>query len=86
LNFNDSNENKEVNKINVFQKLKSPETQKILDSIKAKKNLTEEDSLTIKGLNAISDSAKIDDVREILELNKTIDPEVEYGNYKTRKS
>lgn len=86
LNFNDSNENKEVNKINVFQKLKSPETQKILDSIQAKENLTKEDSMTIKTLNALPDSIKINNLAAALELDKTIDSDVEYGQYKTRKS
>lgn len=86
LNFNDSNENKEVNKINVFQKLKSPETQKILDSIKAKENLTKEDSMTIKTLNALPDSIKINNLTAALELDKTIDASASYGDYKTRKS
>lgn len=86
FNFNGEKDHKDPEKTGVISKIQSLDTKKILDSIKGKENLTAEDSMTIKGLNALPDSAKIDDVKEILELNKTIDPDVEYGQYKTRKS
>lgn len=56
-------------------------TQKIIDSIKAKKNLTEEDSLTIEKLEMIPSS---DNLEDILDMNKTIDSGD--GNYKTKKT
>lgn len=86
LNFNGGEDSNESDKASVFQKMQSPDAQRMLDSIKAKKNLTAEDSLTIKGLSTLSDSAKINDVQEILELDKKIDSDVAYGKYTTRKS
>lgn len=86
FNFDGEKGHKDSEKTGVISQMQSLDTKKILDSIKAKENLTAEDSMTIKGLSALPDSAKIDDVKEILELNKTIDPDVEYGQYKTRKS
>lgn len=86
FNFNEEKGHKDSEKTGVISKIQSLEAQKILDSIQAKKNLTAEDSMTIKGLNALPDSAKIEDVKEILNLNKTIDPDVEYGQYRTRKA
>lgn len=86
LNFNDSEGGKKSDKASVFKKMQSPDAQRMLDSIKAKKNLTAEDSLAIKSLTTLSDSAKINDVKEILELNKKIDSNAGYGDYKTKKS
>ncbi|WP_347218072.1 DUF3667 domain-containing protein [Chryseobacterium sp.] len=56
-------------------------TKKVIDSIKAKKNLTEEDSLAIEKLEMIPDST---DLENMLDMNKTID--YGEGNYKTKKS
>ncbi len=61
--------------------MKPIETQKIIDSIKAKKILTEEDSLVIEKLKMVPDS---DDVEKILDMDSTIDSGD--GNYKTKKS
>lgn len=69
-----------------IDKITSIDTQQMLDSIKAKKNLTAEDSLTIKGISALSDSAKIDNLQETFEMDKKIDDNIGYGAYKTRKS
>lgn len=60
---------------------KAIDTQKLLDSITAKKNLNKNDSLVIQSLKAIPDSA---DVEKILDMDKTID--AGDGNYKTKKS
>ncbi len=56
-------------------------TQKLIDSIEAKKILTQEDSLAIKSLKAIPDSA---DIEEIMDMDKTI--ETGSGMYNTKKS
>ncbi|WP_419488625.1 DUF3667 domain-containing protein [Chryseobacterium bernardetii] len=61
--------------------MKPIETQKIIDSIKAKKILTEEDSLVIEKLKMVPDS---DDVEKIMDMDSTIDSGD--GNYKTKKS
>lgn len=60
---------------------KGIDTQKIIDSITAKKNLHKEDSLVIQSLKAIPDSA---DVEKILDMDQTIDSGD--GSYKTKKS
>ncbi|MBV8328205.1 DUF3667 domain-containing protein [Chryseobacterium sp.] len=73
-------------KISFSQKLKSLETHKLIDSIKAKKNLTAEDSVTIKSLSVLPDSTRIDDLEEALDMNKKIDPNAGFGKYKTKKS
>ncbi|HCN51586.1 MAG TPA: DUF3667 domain-containing protein [Chryseobacterium sp.] len=85
LNFG-SREEVKASKRELLKKMRSPETQHILDSIKAKKVLTKEDSLTIKSLNLLPDSAQVDDLANALELNKKIDNESSYKNHKTRKS
>lgn len=85
LNFG-SREKVEASKTAFFEKIRSRETQKKLDSIKEKKVLTAGDSLMIKSLNAIPDSVQIDDLEEALEMKKRIDPDVGYKDYKTRKS
>lgn len=56
-------------------------TQKVIDSIQAKKILTKEDSLAIKSLKAIPDSA---DLEEMMDMDKTI--ETGDGMYNTKKS
>lgn len=56
-------------------------TQKIIDSIKAKKILTEEDSLAIEKLKMVPDSAEVE---KILDMDRTIDSGD--GNYKSKKS
>ncbi|WP_312303179.1 DUF3667 domain-containing protein [Chryseobacterium sp.] len=56
-------------------------TQKLIDSIEAKKILTQEDSLAIKSLKAIPDST---DIEEIMDMDKTI--ETGSGMYNTKKS
>lgn len=75
------------NKTSFFDKIKAAETQKILDSIKAEKNLTKEDSATVKKLNTLlSDSAEINDLKETFEMDKKIDEDINFGGYGTRKS
>lgn len=67
--------------VKIVKPIKSIGTQKIIDSIMAKKTLTEEDSLAIKSLKAIPDSASME---KILDMDGTIDSGD--GNYKTKKS
>ncbi|PWN69849.1 DUF3667 domain-containing protein [Chryseobacterium phosphatilyticum] len=86
LNFDGTKEQHGPDKASVFEKMKSLKTHKILDSIKAKPILTQEDSITIKSLNALPDSTKIDDLEEALEMGNKIDENVQYGGYKTKKS
>jgi hypothetical protein len=70
-----------------FDKIKVAETQKILDSIKAEKNPSQGDSATIKKINTLlSDSVKINDLKETFEMNKKIDADVNFGGYRTKKS
>jgi hypothetical protein len=85
LNFG-SKENVDSSKAKFLEKMKSLETHKILDSIKAKKILTEEDSTAIKSLNALPDSTQIEGFEDALEMNKKIDADVGFGEYKTKKS
>ena len=74
-------------KTSFFEKMKTAETTKILDSIKAEKNLSKNDSATLKKLNTLlSDSAEIDHFEETLEMDKKIDTNTNYGGYQTRKS
>jgi len=83
VNFKDS----DSSKTSFFEKMKSAETKKILDSIKAEENLSKKDSATVKNLNALlSDSAEINDFKETFEMNKKIDEDTNYRGYKTRKS
>ena len=85
LNFG-SKEDIKASKTKFFKQMKSAETQEMLDSIKAKKILTPKDSMTIKSLNALPDSAQIDDLENALEMNKKISSDAGYGSYKTRTS
>lgn len=58
-------------------------TQKIIDSIKAKKILTEEDSIAIEKLKMIPDSAEIE---KIMDMDGKVEPNFGGTNYKTKKS
>lgn len=87
MNFQEKKGNEDSTKASVFSKIKSIETQKILDSIKSERNLTKEDSVNINKLNAaLIDSAKINNLATTLEMNKKIDADTDFGGYKTRKS
>nr|WP_315025760.1 DUF3667 domain-containing protein [uncultured Chryseobacterium sp.] len=86
MNFNSKKENGISGEISIFDKMKSLNTNKIVDSIKAKPILTQEDSATLKSLTIIPDSTKIDDLEEAFEMDKKIDKDVQYGGYKTKKS
>ncbi|MCS4303816.1 hypothetical protein DRF65_09625 [Chryseobacterium pennae] len=82
----DSNKGGTLDKAAIIKNIKPADTQKLIDSIKARKNLTKEDSLAIKSLQVLPDSAKIEDFAKILEMDKKIDSNSGFGNYKTRKS
>jgi hypothetical protein len=71
---------REQGKANLLKVMKPAEKQKLIDSIKAKKNLTRKDSLAIKGLKAVPDSSQIEEV-----IDMEIDPDT-FGEYKTRKA
>ncbi|PWW17127.1 DUF3667 domain-containing protein [Chryseobacterium sp. AG844] len=73
----------ENGKTNLLKVMKPVEKQKLIDSIKAKKHLNGEDSLAIEGLKAVPDSSEIED---IIDMDKKIDPDVSFGEYKTRKA
>jgi hypothetical protein len=68
--------------VKIMKPIKGIGTQKIIDSIKAKKILTEEDSLAIEKLEMIPDSA---DVEKLLDMDRKVEP-VFGENYKTKKS
>ncbi|ANF51068.1 hypothetical protein A0O34_11330 [Chryseobacterium glaciei] len=87
INLSDKKDAGNHNKTSFFDKIKAAETQKILDSIKAGKNLSQEDSATVKKLNTLlSDSAEINDLKETFEMDKKIDADINFRGYKTRKS
>ncbi|GAA4167050.1 hypothetical protein GCM10022217_41790 [Chryseobacterium ginsenosidimutans] len=90
INLSDKPDKKDAgnhNKTSFFEKIKAAEVQKILDSIKAEKNLSQEDSATVKKLNALlSDSSEINDFKETFEMDKKIDADINYKGFKTRKS
>lgn len=87
INLNEQKNSGDKDKINVYNAIKSTDTQKILDSIKAGKNLSQQDSAAIKKLNTIlSDSAGINDLKRTFEMDKKIDAETDFGGYRTRKS
>ncbi|WP_027387550.1 DUF3667 domain-containing protein [Chryseobacterium gregarium] len=87
INFENKEEAKNPKERSFFEKVKSVETQKIIDSIKTQKNLSKEDSITIKKLSAlVPDSADMDDFEETFEMNRKIDHSTAYGGYKTKKS
>ncbi|GEN67591.1 DUF3667 domain-containing protein [Chryseobacterium rhizosphaerae] len=86
LNFDGNNNSKNTPKISFFEKIKSPEVQKMFDSIKAERTLTRKDSLSIQNLNVLPDTVTVNEIKEVLKMNKKIDTDVEYGGYKTRKS
>lgn len=78
--------NEEHNKtgfIKYVKPVQSIRTQNIIDSIEAKKNLTEEDSITLEKLKMIPDSAEIE---KIMDMDRKIDPNWRYGSYNTKKS
>lgn len=82
----DKPDDKNPAKISFLDKMKLPETQKIFDSIKAQKNLTREDSVTLKNLSILSDTATVKDIAKTLDMNKSIDNDFSFARYKTRKS
>ncbi|MET3537365.1 DUF3667 domain-containing protein [Chryseobacterium limigenitum] len=87
INLSDKKDAENHNKTSFFDKIKDSETQKILDSIKSEKNLSQEDSATVKKLNTLlSDSAEINDFKKTFEMDKKIDADVNFGGYRTRKS
>ncbi|CAM3041879.1 DUF3667 domain-containing protein [Chryseobacterium flavum] len=86
INFNNQNDDKAPNKASIFEKMKSLDSKKILDSIKTKPTLSAADSAAIKSLSALPDSSKINDLEETFEMNEKIDENVYYSGYKTRKS
>ncbi|WP_185156489.1 DUF3667 domain-containing protein [Chryseobacterium sp. Tr-659] len=87
INFSDKKDAGNHNTKSFLDKIKVAETQKILDSIKAEKNHSKEDSAAIKKLNTLlSDSAKINDLQETFEMDKKIDADINFGGYRTRKS
>ncbi|MEJ5104844.1 DUF3667 domain-containing protein [Chryseobacterium sp. MYb328] len=83
IGSNDKN-NEEHDKpgiLKIVKPINSLGTKKIIDSIKTKKILTEEDSLAIEKLEMIPDSANLE---KMLDMNKTIDSGD--GIYKTKKA
>ncbi|WP_061084093.1 DUF3667 domain-containing protein [Chryseobacterium indologenes] len=86
INSHNTKEKEKEAKASIFDKMKAINARKIADSIQAKPVLTKEDSVTIKSLNIVPDSAKIDDLEEAFEMDKKIDDKVQYGGYNTRKS
>ncbi|MFN1216994.1 DUF3667 domain-containing protein [Chryseobacterium kwangjuense] len=86
VNIGSDNADKKNSKISFLDKMKSPETQKIFDSIKAQKNLTREDSIAMKNLSLLPDTATVENIQETLDMNKAIDNDFSFSGYKTRKS
>ncbi|MBW7675723.1 DUF3667 domain-containing protein [Chryseobacterium chendengshani] len=86
LNFNTQNNNGKSKDQSFLEKVKAVQTKKILDSIKAERKLTKEDSVAISQLSVLSDSAKISNIGAAFEMNKKLDDSFEYDGYKTRKS
>ncbi|REC47095.1 hypothetical protein DRF67_12845 [Chryseobacterium pennipullorum] len=86
FNFNSKNDSEGSGKITIFDRMKTLDSKKIIDSIKAKRVQTQEDSAAVKSLSVLPDSAKIDDLEQAFEMDKKIDHDVQYGGYKTRKS
>ncbi|RXM40654.1 hypothetical protein BOQ62_04870 [Chryseobacterium sp. CH21] len=82
----DKPNNKDLLTISFTDEMKSPETQKVFDSIKAQKNLTREDSIVLKNLSALSDTTSAKDIQETLDMNKAIRSNYSFEGYKTRKS
>ncbi|MDQ0592604.1 soluble cytochrome b562 [Chryseobacterium ginsenosidimutans] len=87
IDFKDKEETMISKEKSLLDKVKSVDTQKIIDSIKTQKNLSEEDSLTIKKLNAfVPDSTEMNDFKTTFEMNRKIDGTTRYGGYKNKKS
>lgn len=84
--FSDKPDKEISPKISFLEKMKSPAVQKAFDSIKTKKNMTQEDSIMLKNLSKLSDSATLEDIEETLDMNKGIDDNFSISGYKTRKS
>lgn len=89
--FNISAEEKEMTKASkeksFIEKLTTAETQKIIDSIKAQKNLSKDDSIALKNIHAfVPDSTEVKDFQQTLEMNTKINDETPYNGYTNRKS
>lgn len=78
---------KDTKEKTILEKLKSDETQKMIDSIKADKNLDAQDSLTLKKLDAlVIDSSSIKKFQQALDMNKKMDDDANFAGYENRKS
>ncbi|WP_312400023.1 DUF3667 domain-containing protein [Chryseobacterium sp.] len=71
----------------LLEKINIADTQKIIDSIKAQKNLSKDDSLALKNINTfVPDSTNVKDFQQTLELDSKIDDTTPYNGYTNRKS
>ncbi|MCT2562292.1 DUF3667 domain-containing protein [Chryseobacterium herbae] len=86
VNLDDEKDDKSPSETHFFDKMKSSEVKKIIDSIKTKPILTREDSVSINALSALSDSSKTGGLKKALKMDKKIDTDITYNGYKTRKS
>ena len=71
----------------IFGQTAISETQKIIDSLQAKKKITREDSLQIQSLSAIvNDSSSLNTLQQQLSLDKEIDRDFVYKGFKNQKA
>ncbi|AZI33447.1 DUF3667 domain-containing protein [Kaistella carnis] len=87
LDFEAKADSKNKKEKTIFAQAAISQTQKIVDSLKAKENKTYEDSVQIEKLSAIvGDSATINNFQEQLNLDKGLEEDFPYKNFKTRKA
>ncbi|MBL1219241.1 DUF3667 domain-containing protein [Chryseobacterium sp. L7] len=86
VGFSDRPEMEDSLKVDLLEKMKSPGVQRVFDSIKTQKNLSQEDSIMLKNLSKLSDSATLEDIEETLDMDKAIDNDFSFSGYNTKKS
>lgn len=86
VNFNDERDPRDPGQISILDKIKSSEMQKVIDSIKTKPILTQEDSILIKKINTVANPSSLSDLGETLQMDKKIDDNFHYNGYNTKKS
>ena len=87
IDFTGQNKSSDANDKSFLDNMQMVETQKLIDSIKLKENLTLEDSATIQQLEkVVIDSTKINSFKQALEMDKRIEEDTPFLEYKTRKS
>lgn len=87
LNFKTKEDPKNPDKESLLSQLKTTDAQKIIDSIKAGKNLSTQDSLTLKKMSAlVPDSSKIQDFENAFEMSGKIDESSDFKGYLNKRS